>query len=164
MLNLILDIYRVEHAAFNKGIARTQKHAELRKTDGKKAVEKLHGWLKENEPIYPQSSPIGAAIAHALKNWDRLTLFVDDVQIPVDNNASERFLRPIAKGRDNWLFAGNDKAAENIAALMTLTSTCEANNINPEAYLTDILPRLADHPLREIDALRAANWKPVPAD
>jgi transposase len=161
-LALILDVYRIEHEALERGIARKEEHLVLRQARGRPAMEALHAWLVDTQPRYPPRSAVGKAIAHALNNWERLTVFLDDAAVPIDNNESERFLRPVAKGRDAWLFAGNDEAAENIAALMTLTSACEANGINPEAYLTDVLARLEFHPATDLDALLPHNWQPQP--
>lgn len=160
-LRLILDVYRVEHDAMERGIVRTDEHAELRRTRGRAAMETFHAWLLANEPAHPPRSSLGKAIRHALKNWERLCVFLDDVNVPVDNNVSERALRPVAKGRDNWLFAGNDEAAERLMALLGLCTTCEALGINPEAYLADVLGRVADHPVADIDLLLPHRWAPL---
>jgi transposase len=161
-LRLILDVYRVEHEATERGIVRTDEHAELRRTRGREAMDALHRWLLAHEEKFPpRSSQLGNAIRHALKNWERLTVFLDDATVPVDNNASERALRPIAKGRDNWLFAGNDDAAEKLCALLGICATCEANGVNPEAYLADVLPCLATHPACQLDELLPHRWVPT---
>ncbi len=160
-LRLILDVYRVEHDAMERGIVRTPEHAELRRTRGRVAMEAFHAWLTEGEPAHPPRSSLGKAIRHALKNWERLCVFLDDVDVPVDNNASERALRPVAKGRDNWLFAGNDEAAERLMALLGLCTTCEALGINPEIYLADVLQRVADHPVAQLDLLLPHKWAPL---
>ena len=160
-LSLILDVYRVEHEVLERDIVRTSEHAELRRTRGREAMDAFHAWLKKHEETYPpRSSQLGSAIRHALTNWDRLCVFLDDVNVPIDNNASERSLRPVAKGRDNWLFAGNDEAAEQLMALLGLCSTCEANGINPEEYLADVLMRIGEHPASDIDALLPHRWRP----
>lgn len=160
-LRLILDVYRVEHDAMERGIVRTQEHATLRRTRGRQAMDGLHAWLRANEPGHPPKSLLGKAIRHALKNWSRLCVFLDDVQVPIDNNASERALRPVAKGRDNWLFAGHDEAAERLMALLGLCSSCEANRIDPERYLADVLSRVAEHPVVEMDELMPHRWKRI---
>lgn len=157
-LGLILDVYRVEHAALAAGIVRTPEHAKLRATDGREAMDRFAEFLAEHAPKHTPSSAFGSAIRHARNNWDRLTVFLDDVNVPVDNNASERALRPVAKGRDNWLFAGNDEAAKRLMALLGLCSTCEANGINPELYLADVLARLDTHPMSRVDELLPHRW------
>jgi len=160
VLGLVLDVYRVEHEALEREIVRTKKHLALRQTEGRLAMDALRAWLDAKAPAYPPRSAMGRAINYALNNWERLCVFLDDENVPVDNNESERFLRPVAKGRDNWLFAGNDEAAENIAVLLTLTSACEANRLNPEEYLADVIPRLSTHPAADLDELLPHRWQP----
>ena len=160
-VRLIGDVYRVEHEALEKGIVRSEEHAELRRTKGRAAMNKFREWLDENASTAPPKSPLGRAINHTLKIWDRLCVFLDDVNVPIDNNASERYLRPVAKGRDNWMFAGNDEAAKNIATLWSLTTSCELNGINPWEYLTDVLLRVDEHPASRIEELLPDRWVPV---
>lgn len=160
VLALILNVYRIEHEAMERSIVRTEEHAKLRRTRSQVAMAELHDWLNAHEALYPpRSSPLGRAIRHALTNWDRLCVFLEDVTVPVDNNASERALRPIAKGRDNWLFAGNDEAAERLCVLLGICATCEQNGLNPEEYITDVLSRLATHPAADIDDLLPHRWR-----
>jgi len=159
-LALILDVYRVEHEATERGIVRTKEHAELRRTKSRSAMAAFHRWLEDNREKHGPRTGLGNAIRHSLENWDRLSVFIDNVDVPVDNNASERALRPIAKGRDNWLYAGNDEAAQNIATLLSLTASCEANGINPEAYLADVLDRVETHPQARLDELLPHLWRP----
>ena len=158
---LILDVYRVEHEASERGIVRTVEHAELRRTKSQAAMNAFRQWLEDNAGKHAPKSGLGNAIRHALGNWDRLCVFIDNVDVPVDNNESERALRPIAKGRDNWLYAGNDEAAQNIATLLSLTACCEANGINPEHYLADVLERIETHPQSRIDELLPHLWRPL---
>jgi len=94
------------------------------------------------------------------KKW-HLT-FIEDVSIPLDNNASERALRRVALGRKNFLFVGNDEAGKNLAGLYSLVATCEANDVNPTAYLADVLMRLDEHPASKIEELLPHRW--VPSD
>ena len=98
---------------------------------------------------------MGKAIRYALGNWTALTCFLDDPKLPPDNNAAESALRAIALGRKNYLFVGNEDAGENIAGLYSLVATCEANGVNPIAYLSDVM-------LRVSHALRRSN-RPAPA-
>lgn len=160
VLALILNVYRVEHQALEEDVVRTAKHRDLRDKLSRPAMDALKAWLDDKQPRYPPRSRMGKAIKYTLNNWDRLCVFLDDEMVPVDNNESERFLRPVAKGRDNWLFAGNDEAAENIAVLMTLTSACEANGLNPEDYLADVIPRLDSTPVTQLDDLLPQRWRP----
>jgi len=162
VLGLILDVYRVEHDAIERGIVRTKAHAELRDTAGRVAMDAFKVWLDKHKDAHPpKSTRVGNAIRYALDNWKHLVVFLDDVQVPVDNNASERALRPIAKGRDNWMFAGNDRAAERLTILLSLVATCEANGVNPEDYLSDVLTRTDTHLAKDIDNLLPHRWEPA---
>jgi transposase len=81
--------------------------------------------------------------------------------VPVDNNKAERALRVAALGKKNWLFVGNDQAGENLAGRYSLVATCQANGVNPAAYLTDVLVRLGTHPVDRLDELLPQNWTPL---
>jgi transposase len=97
----------------------------------------------------------------SLGQWDALTLFLTDQHLPIDNNASERALRVAALGRKNFLFVGSDEAGENLAGLYSLIATCEANGVNPVAYLADVLIRVQTHPASRIDELLPNRWAPA---
>ena len=144
-INLILDLYRVEHEAKARGIVGETSHFELRQTKSRAARDRLKVWLDTNLALHPPKSPIGVAIRYGLNHWTELGRFIDNVKIPIDNNASERALRRVALGRKNFLFVGNVDAGQNIAGLYSLVATCEARGINPYAYLTDVLTRVGDH-------------------
>jgi transposase len=159
-LDLILEVYRVEHEAKARDIVRSGEHLELRESQSKGHMERLHSWLLEQQPLHPPRSPMGKAISYALNNWEPLTQFLDDVRLPVDNNASERALRVVALGRKNFLFVGHDDAGQNTAVLYSLVSTCEANDVNPQEYLADVLFRVQTHPHSRIDELLPQNWNP----
>lgn len=159
-LELILDVYRVEHEAKELGIVRTPAHRDLRQLKSKPRMETLRAWLDEQQPLHLPESPMGKAISYAINQWPSLIVFLGNPAVPLDNNASERALRIVALGRKNWLFVGNDVAGENMAVLMSLVRTCEAVGINPQAYLADVLMRVASHPQARIDELLPQNWSP----
>ena len=158
-LDLILLVYRVEHEAKEAGIVRTPAHLKLRKTRSAAVMEKFHAWLIEQQGQHLPKGPMGMAISYALGNWVPLTRFLKSEQLPVDNNASERALRVVALGRKNYLFTYDEETGGNHAALYTILATCEANGVNPLHYLTDILPRVKDHPASRLDELLPQNWK-----
>lgn len=162
-IDMILDLYRVEHEARERGIVGTATHLELRNERARPARDRLRAWLDEHLERHPPKSPLGVAIRYALKQWDDLGRFLLNARIPLDNNASERALRRVALGRKNFLFVGSVEAGENIAGLYSLVATCEARGINPFAYLADVLPRIGDHPARSLDELLPANWTPLAA-
>lgn len=157
-IDLILQLYRVEHEAKKQGILRTSAHFTLRQTKSTGVRDKLHAWLTSQQSLHPPKSPIAAAIRYGLNHWEELGRFLADARIPLDNNASERSLRRVALGRKNYLFVGDVAAGDNIAGLYTLIATCEARGINPFAYLTDVITRVQDHPARHLDELLPGAW------
>jgi transposase len=157
-LNMILDVYRVEHEAKERGIVNTGQHLQLRQARSRPLMERFHQWLAEQQGLHPPKGPMGQAVNYALNNWEPLTRFLDDARTPVDNNASERALRVAALGRKNFLFVGHELAGQNLAGLYSLVATCEANGVNPEAYLADVLLRIQTHPSSRIEDLLPQNW------
>jgi hypothetical protein len=107
-------------------------------------------WLNER-PIqkYRECRDLG----HSLNAWDALLRFLDDGRLCMTNNAAERALRCIAVGRNNWTFAGSDAGGRRAAAIYTLIETAKLNDVDPQAWLTDVLARLHDHPARRITDL-----------
>ena len=118
-------------------------------------LEQFKSWLDvqpEDTTVLPKSA-IGVAVRYALNQWKPLLSFTTDGSLPIDNNDTERDLRRLAIGRKNYLFAGNEKAAENLSALHSVLATCELHEVNPEEYLTDVLTRVHTHPASKIDDL-----------
>ncbi len=161
-LDFILEIYKVEVEAKKRGIAGTDEHLALRRERSRPVMDAFHAWLEAERPKHLPKGPMGEAIGYALNQWKTLIVFLDDPRLPVDNNASEAALRAAALGRKNFLFVGHDKAGENLAGLYSLVATCEANGVNPAAYLTDVLVRLGTHPASRIDELLPHHWRPSP--
>jgi transposase len=93
------------------------------------------------------------AIRYALDRWDALTRFCDNGRLELDNNAAERSLRGVVLGRKNYLFCGSDAGGERAAAIYGLIGTAKLNSLNPEAYLREVLSRIADHPINRIEEL-----------
>ncbi|MGH8148266.1 MAG: IS66 family transposase [Rhodanobacteraceae bacterium] len=110
-------------------------------------------WLDDLAPKVLGNSGLARAIAYTQKRWPALARVVDDGRYPIDNNAAERVIRPIAIGRKNWLFAGSETAGKRAAAIMSLIATAKANGIEPHAWLTDVLTRLPTTRQRDIDSL-----------
>ena len=99
------------------------------------------------------------AIDYMLKRWDSFTRFLDDGRICLTNNAAERALRGIALGRRAWLFAGSDRGGERAAAMYTLIVTAKLNDVDPQAWLADVLARIAELPHTRVHELLPWNWK-----
>ena len=162
-LDIVRDVYRVEHEAKELGITRTEAHLAMRRARSKPLLDKLHEWLTEHQNEYLPKGPMAKAVGYALGNWTELTLFIEDVHLPPDNNRSEAALRVAALGRKNFLFVGHEDAGDNIAALYTLVATCEAHGVDPFAYLRDVLIRVSSHRDSDIDALLPHRWAPLAA-
>ena len=162
-INLILELYRVEHLAKEQGIVGSAAHLALRKERAGPARQRLKAWLDGQLERHPPKSPLGVAIRYARGHWTELGRFLDDARIPLDNNASERALRRVALGRKNFLFVGDLNSGRNIAGLYSLVATCEARAINPFEYLADVLVRIGSHPQSRIDELLPGDWAPAPA-
>ncbi|WP_155644860.1 IS66 family transposase, partial [Erythrobacter donghaensis] len=100
------------------------------------------------------------ACFYMLKRWDAFTLFLDDGRICLTNNAAERALRCIPLGRKAWLFCGSDRGGQRAAVIYTLIQTAKLNDVDPQAWLADVLARIADHPVTTLDQLLPWNWAP----
>lgn len=122
----------------------------VRQEQSKPKVQALRQWLDDNHKRLPHKSGTAEAIRYSLSRWTSLCRFLDDGTIEIDNNAAERAIRPIALGRKNWLFAGSDRGGERAAAILSLIETAKLNGLDPEAYLRDVLTRIADHPINRI--------------
>ena len=162
-LDLFLEVYRVEHEAKARRIVRTPEHLALRQTRSRQVMDRLKVWLLDERSKHPPKSPLGGAISYTLNQWIPLTRFLDDASIPVDNNQSERALRVVALGRKNFLFVGDEDAGEHLAGLYSLVSTCEANGVDPIAYIQDVLMRVDTHPASRIDELLPHEWRAAAA-
>jgi transposase len=122
-------------------------------------VVALETWLREQRRKLSASNQIAKAIQYSLNRWPALTRFLDDGRLCMSNNAAERALRGIAVGRHNWTFAGSDEGGRRAAAIYTLVESAKLNDVDPQAWLTDVLARLPDHPAKRIDELLPWNWK-----
>jgi transposase len=159
-MDFIVEVYKVERAALDDDLLGTDAHLAMRQSRSREVMSDFKAWLEAEQPKHLPKGPMGEAISYALGQWGALTKFLTDARIPVDNNASENALRAAALGRKNWLFVGHDEAGENVAGLFSLVMTCEANAVNPAAYIADVLLRVQTHPAARIDELLPHNWKP----
>ena len=105
-------------------------------------------------------STLAQAIRYTLTRWKALTRYVADRRLEMSNNAAERAIRSLVLGRKNWMFAGSDASGQRVACIYTVIETAKMHGLNPQAYLADILGRIADHPSRQLDALLPWNWTP----
>ncbi|MBM4346395.1 MAG: IS66 family transposase [Deltaproteobacteria bacterium] len=158
-LDLILDLYKVEHDAKAQGVGGTAAHAALRRERSQPILDKLHTWLLGQKALQLPTSKAGEAVGYMLNQWRALTRFAANPKIPIDNNLSERMLRVVARGRATYMFVGNDKCGQNLAMLMTLVHTAMACGHNPEHYLANVLLRIDDHPASRAEELLPQNWR-----
>ncbi len=123
-------------------------------------VVALETWLRGQRARLSGRSDTAKAIDYSLKRWTPLTRFLDDGRLCMSNNAAERALRGIAVGRHNWTFMGSDEGGRRAAAIYALIETAKLNDIDPRAWLADVLARLPDHPAKRIRELLPWNWRP----
>ena len=149
-------IYAIE-AEIRGQQAEARRAARQQRT--KPLVDELKTWLESQLAAVSRKSTIAEAIRYGLGRWDGLVRFLDDGRIEINSNVVERTIRPIALNRKNALFAGSDGGGEHWAILASLIETCKLNGIDPQAYLADILARIAnDHPINRIDELLPWTW------
>jgi transposase len=124
-------------------------------------VADLAAWMREQRAKLSRGNDVAKAIDYMLKRWTAFTRFLDDGRICLSNNAAERALRGVALGRKSWLFAGSDRGGRRAAAMYSLIVTAKMNDVDPQAWLADILARIADHPANRLDEFLPWNWRPV---
>jgi transposase len=122
-------------------------------------VADLHAWMREHRAGLSRKNKVAEAMDYMLKRWAAFARFLDDGRICLSNNAAERALRGIALGRKSWLFAGSDRGGQRAAVMYSLIVTAKLNDIDPQAWLADVLARIADHPASRLDELLPWNWK-----
>jgi transposase len=122
-------------------------------------VAALEGWMRAERAKLSRHVAVAKAIDYMLTRWQAFTRFLDDGRICLSNNAAERALRGLALGRKSWLFAGSERGAERAAFMYTLIHTAKLNNVDPQAWLADVLARIADHPVGRVDELLPWKWK-----
>jgi transposase len=123
-------------------------------------VADLERWLREQRPKLSRGNDLAKAMDYMLKRWPAFTRFLEDGRICLSNNAAERALRGVALGRKSWLFAGSDRGGQRTAAMYSLIVTAKLNDVDPQAWLADVLARIAEHPAQRIDELLPWNWRP----
>ena len=123
-------------------------------------VEELQIYMREQRTKLSRGHDLAKAIDYILKRWAAFTLFLDDGRVCLSNNAAERALRGIALGRKSWLFCGSDRGGERAAAMYSLIITAKMNDVDPQAWLADVLVRIAMYPAHRLNELLPWNWRP----
>jgi transposase len=135
----------------------------VRQVLSRSLVDELEACMRAERPKLSRGSDLAKAIDYMLKRWSAFTRFLDDGRVCLSNNSAERGLRGIALGRKSWLFAGSDRGGERAAAMYSLIVTAKMNDIDPQAWLADVLARIAEHPASKLDELLPWNWRPAGA-
>jgi hypothetical protein len=133
--------------------ARREKSAPL--------VADLESWMRDERAKLSRGNDVAKAMDYMLKRWPAFTRFLDDGRICLSNNAAERALRGIALGRKAWLFTGSDRGGRRAAAMYSIIVTAKMNDVDPQAWLADVLARIAEHPANRLDELLPWNWRPL---
>ncbi|MGP5214194.1 IS66 family transposase [Psychrobacter immobilis] len=133
---------------------------QIRQNKAKPVADRLLAWLQQKRLGTTKNAAITKAIEYCLKRWTALTRYLDDGNLPIDNNWAENQMRPWALGRKNWLFAGSLESGQRAANIMSLIQSARLNGLDPYAYLADVLRRLPTHPDSQIDDLLPHVWIP----
>ena len=152
-IDALFDIERTinGHGADQRKAIRQQRSAPL--------VADLKAWMREQRAKLSRANDVAKAMDYLLKRWAAFTRFLDDGRICLSNNAAERALRGIALGRKSWLFAGSDRGGQRAAVMYSLIVTAKMNDVDPQAWLAEILARIAGHSVHRIDELLPWNWR-----
>jgi len=157
-LQEIQKLYTIERICREQQLS----YAEIKKVRQLKSLRILQDlglWLQQQYVQVLPKSAIGEAIAYSLKRWGRLSAYVNDGRLHIDNNPVENSIRPVALGRKNYLFAGSHEAAKRSGMLYSLLGTCKMHGIEPHSWLKDVLQRIADHPINQIQGLLPHRYK-----
>ena len=157
VLAYIAQLYAVEKRARRSGI-RGKDLRLLREQVSRPVIMQLHSYLRMiSEDLLPKSEP-GQAVAYLLKNWTALTRYLEDGDLPIDNNGTERSLRGVAIGRNNWTFLGSDRGGKTFAILRSFVASCELLKLDPFEWLRDVLSRIPTHSIQQLDQLLPHAW------
>ena len=136
-----------------------QERLRVRHERSRPLIVELQTWLREQRAKLSEEQRQPKRSTTASSAGTRFTRFLDDGRLCMSNNAAERELRAVAVGRKNWTFAGSDEGGRRAAAIYTLIATAKLNDVDPQAWLADVLARLPDHPAKRIHELLPWNWK-----
>jgi transposase len=153
----IAQLYKLEKRARRCGIVGEELRL-LREHASRPMLEKLHDYLEKiRDEVLPKSEA-GQAVAYALKNWTALTRYLEDGDLSIDNNHTERSLRGIAVGRRNWTFVGSDRGGRTMAVLRSFVASCELAKVDPFAWFQDVLTRIGECSIQQLDQLLPHRW------
>jgi hypothetical protein len=137
----------------------TEQRRAVRQQRVASLVADLETWMRGERDKLSRHADVAKAMDYMLRRWPTFSRFLEDGRIWLTNNAAERSLRGIAIGRKSWLFAGSDRGGERAAAMYSLITTAKLNEVDPRAWLADVIARIADHPARRLHELLPWNWR-----
>ena len=156
-LKYFVQLYEVEREVQDLA---SDERLRIRQLKSRPVIDTLNKWLQLQRQKVPDGSATAKAIDYSLNRWAALTRYLDDGDLPADNNWVENQIRPIAIGRNNWLFAGSLRAGKRAAAVMSLVHSARLNRHDPYAYLKDVLERLPTQPASRVEELLPHRWQP----
>jgi len=157
-LNMFAKLYDIERELRQQG-ADYQQIKQRRQEHAVPVLQQMKKWLDKNLNQTLPKSAIGQAIAYTLSLWDRLSRYVEDGRLQIDNNLIENAIRPVALGRKNYLFAGSHEAAQRAAMMYSILASCKINNVNPFEYLKHTLSVISDYSADKLEELLPQNFK-----
>jgi transposase len=137
---------------------------QVRREQSAPLVAEFEVWLRDQRSRLSRSAAVAGPIDYMLRRWPSFARFLDDGRVCLSNNAAERALRGFALGRRSWLFAGSERGADRAAAIATLIMTAKLNEVDPQAWLADVLARIAGHPSQRLEELLPWNWNAAQAN
>ena len=149
-------LFEIERAINGRS---AEERRAVRQEKSKPLLEDMHAWLLRERETLSRSSEVLKPINYMLRRWNDFARFLDDGRICLTNNCAERALRGIALGRRNWTFAGSQRGADRTAIMLTMITTCRLNDVDPKAWLADVLARIADLPASRLHELLPWEWK-----
>jgi len=158
VLTQMQRLYDIERNAREREIS-FETRRRYRQLYARPVLTELETWLKNNISQTLPKSATGKAIAYTLNLWPKLNEYINDGRYEIDNNLIENAIRPLALGRKNYLFAGSHKAAQRAAMMYSFFATCKINNVEPLAWLTDVLNRIPEHKANKLTELLPQNWQ-----
>jgi transposase len=158
VLELMQHLYEIERNSREREISFETRY-RYRQLYAKPILQELEEWLIDNQLQTTPQSSIGQAINYTRNLWPKLKAYINDGKYEIDNNLIENAIRPLALGRKNYLFAGSHRAAQHAAMFYSFFATCKINNVEPLAWLTDVLNRIPDHKANKLSELLPQNWK-----
>lgn len=157
-ISRLQDVYAVERTIREKEL-KSEEIISIRKEKALPVLNELAVWLKENIIHHPPQTPLGKAMAYSLSRWNKLTEYINNPIVEIDNNLVENAIRPTVLGRKNYLFSGSHEGAERSAMIYSFIGSCKINNINPNEWLAVVLVKIKDTKSSELYTLLPNFWK-----